>query len=324
MTKCSSERVWALMRIRTLLTGVSLLALMYLTPLIIFAGGQTPSGRGLAAKYTDDEPRPSEGRDEGSEPRHSEGLVEEDPNVIIFTDFESDVWLKHWSGGKRETVSVVNEDKKRDFRSLQNKALRIKVPKGEHYGASIEYEFKKRLGSEPEEIYFRYYLRFGNDWDPARGGKLPGIGGTYGRAGWGGRPSNGRNGWSARGLFKRQRGGKTPVGYYCYHADMKGRYGSNWIWDVEKRGYLENNRWYCIEQYVKMNTPGKNDGILRGWVDGQPAFEKTDVRMRDINTLRIETVWLNVYLGGSWVARSDHHLYIDNIVIAHDYIGPIQ
>jgi len=119
---------------------------------------------------------------------------------------------------------------------------------------------------------------------------------------------------------------------------MKGRYGSGWIWDTEKRGYLENNRWYCIEQYVKMNTPGKNDGILRGWVDGQPAFEKTDVSppsrgqacpcesrgMRDIDTLRIETVWLNIYLGGSWVARSDHHLYIDNVVIAHDYIGPIQ
>ena len=324
MTKCSSERVWALMRIRTLLTGVSLLVVMCLTPLIIFAGGQTPSGRGLAAKYTGDEPRPSEGRDEGSEPRPSDGLGEKDPNVIIFTDFESDVWHKHWSGPKRETVSVVAEDKKRNFQSLQNKALRIKVPKGKHYGASIEYEFKERMGSEPEKIYFRYYLRFGNDWDPARGGKLPGIGGTYGRAGWGGRPSNGRNGWSARGLFKRQLGGKTPVGYYCYHADMKGRYGSNWIWDVEKRGYLENNRWYCIEQYVKMNTPGKNDGILRGWVDGQPAFEKTDVRMRDVNTLRIETVWLNVYLGGSWVARSDHHLYIDNVVIAHDYIGPIQ
>ena len=72
-----------------------------------------------------------------------------------------------------------------------------------------------------------------------------------------------------------------------------------------------------------MNTQGKNDGILRGWVEGQPAFEKTDVRMRDVDTLRIEAVWLNVYLGGSWVVKSDHHLYIDNVVIARDYIGPI-
>ena len=43
-----------------------------------------------------------------------------------------------------------------------------------------------------------------------------------------------------------------------------------------------------------------------------------------VDTLKIETVWLNVYLGGSWTARSDHHLYIDNVVIARKYIGPLQ
>ena len=73
-----------------------------------------------------------------------------------------------------------------------------------------------------------------------------------------------------------------------------------------------------------MNTPGKNNGILRGWVDGQLAFEKTDIRMRDVEALKIEAVWLNVYLGGTWTAQSDHHLYIDEVVIARDYIGPIR
>jgi hypothetical protein len=219
---------------------------------------------------------------------------------------------------------VVNEDKDRGFEPLQNKALRIRVDKGGHYGASLDYDFKKKTGSEPEEIYFRYYLRFGSDWNPRRGGKLPGIGGTYGRAGWGGRPSDGRNGWSARGQFNGQREGKTPVGFYCYHADMRGRYGSSWIWEKDKLGFLENERWYCIEQYVKMNTPGKNDGVLRGWVDGKLAFEKTDVRMRDIPDLKIECIWINIYHGGTWSAPSDDHLFIDNVVIAKRYIGPMS
>jgi len=246
-------------------------------------------------------------------------------DIVFSCDFESDKWYEQFGMRSRpERVEVISSDSARKFEILAGKAMRIKVDRGDHYGASIMYRFKSQIGAEPQEIYFRYYLRFADDWNPAGGGKLPGISGTYGRAGWGGRPSDGRNGWSARGLFKRQAYGKTPIGYYCYHADMKGRYGSNWTWDEEKRGYLQNNRWYCIEQYAKMNTPGKNDGILRGWVDGQPAFEKTDVRMRDVDTLRIEAVWLNVYLGGSWVARSDHHLYIDDVVIAHDYIGPIQ
>lgn len=81
---------------------------------------------------------------------------------------------------------------------------------------------------------------------------------------------------------------------------------------------MENNRWYSIQQYVRLNTPGENDGVLRGWVDGRLVFEKTDVRFRDVESLKIETVWLNVYLGGTWSAQSTHHLYIDNVAIARE------
>jgi hypothetical protein len=87
---------------------------------------------------------------------------------------------------------------------------------------------------------------------------------------------------------------------------------------------LENNRWYCIEQHVRLNTPGENDGVLRGWVDGRLVFEKTDVCMRDVEDLKIEAVWLNVYLGGTWTSRKDQHLYIDNVVIARKPIGPMM
>ncbi|MFB0519801.1 MAG: polysaccharide lyase, partial [Desulfatiglandales bacterium] len=98
---------------------------------------------------------------------------------------------------------------------------------------------------------------------------------------------------------------------------------STWIWQRDKLGYLENNRWYCIEQYVRMNTPEKNDGVLRGWVDGKLAFEKTDVRMRDVSDLNIEYIWINIYHGGTWTAESDDHLFIDNVVIANRYVGPM-
>ena len=263
------------------------------------------SGQGLAAGYSGDEG------------------IEKDADVVVFTDFEAGRWRADWSGGSRDTVSVVTEDAERGFVPLQGKALRIKVEKGGHYGASLQYNFKDKVGREPQEVYFRYYLRLGSDWDPAQGGKLPGISGTYDRGGWGGRPSDGHNGWSARGQFNGRRDGKTPIGFYCYHADMKGRYGSSWIWKKNGLGYIENNRWCCIEQYARMNTPGRNDGVLRGWVDGRLAFEKTDVRMRNVPDLKIECIWINIYHGGTWTARDDDHLYIDNVVVARRYVGPM-
>ena len=108
---------------------------------------------------------------------------------------------------------------------------------------------------EPEEIYFRYYLKFDTDWKQATsGGKLPGISGTYGLAGWGGRPVHGNDGWSARGLYLTKNGGTaTDIGFYCYHADMRGEYGD----DLKFKTPLEHGKWYCVELYCKLNTPGR-------------------------------------------------------------------
>ena len=71
-----------------------------------------------------------------------------------------------------------------------------------------------------------------------------------------------------------------------------------------------------------MNELGKSNGVLRAWIDGQLVFERTDLRFRDIPELKIENVWFNVYHGG--VAKPPHEmtLYIDNVVIAREYIGP--
>lgn len=71
-----------------------------------------------------------------------------------------------------------------------------------------------------------------------------------------------------------------------------------------------------------MNTPMVNEGILRAWVDGRLAWEKTDLRFRDVTSLRVEEVWMNVYHGGTAVSPYDQHLYVDNLVIASSYIGP--
>jgi len=247
-------------------------------------------------------------------------------DVVFACDFESSDWWREWGLNQPEAgTDTIAEDPARRFEPFQGRALRVRIRQGGNLGCNLRFKFAERVGGEPEQTYFRYYLRLADDWNPEiQGGKLPGISGTYNRAGWGGRRVNGHDGWSARGLFGRQRDGLTAIGFYCYHVDMAGRYGSNWAWDRDRLGYLGNNRWYSVEQYVRLNDPGQNNGVLRGWIDGKPAFEKTDVRMRDSADLKIEMVWLNVYQGGTQPAPTEDHLYIDNVVIARSYIGPAK
>jgi len=273
----------------------------------VTSSSSKPYSLGLAAQYPADKD------------------LTKDPDVLYFGDFESASWYAEWGNtSKPENADLVEADTQRLFVPFQGRALRVRIVKESNVGLSSEYRFALHSAGEPEEIYFRYYLRFADDWRPIEGGKLPGPAGTYGVAGWGGRRSDGTNGWSARGSFSIPQNGVTPIGFYAYHADQPTEYGDVWEWERRRLGYLRNNRWYCVEQYVRLNGPSRRDGILRGWIDGQLAFEKTDVRFRTVDALKIETIWMNVYHGGSDVAVRDHHLYVDNVIIARRYIGPMN
>lgn len=250
-------------------------------------------------------------------------------DVLLQTSFEADDWYTDWGldEAPRNAHIVADEG---SFRG--ETLLRVEVPAGEHYGTSFGFQFADQGLEEPEEIYFRYAIRLGPDWttEGGGGGKFPGFGGTYGEAGWGGRPSDGNNGWSSRMLFWQPEEGRaegdTRIGYYAYHADMQGTYGDNWFWSggpIGAGGALEVSRWYQIEAYVRLNTPGDNDGVLEGWVDGTQVFERTDVRFRDVDNLKIERVWFDLYYGGNWTAPRDMYVDFDNAVIARNPIGPV-
>ena len=282
-------------------------------PISESAGGNKPV-LGLAALY-----------------QHDAG-IEKNPDVLMATGFESALWHGDWSYvSPRGSFGRVDNAPELGFKPLRGYALQVKIAAGDNLGLDVGYKFADKLGSEPEQIYFRYYLRLASDWRPSPdGGKLPGISATYGNTGWGGRKADGRSGWSMRGIFFRtpEAGSPyhelTPIGTYAYHADMEDYWGDAWAWTGNGRALLERNRWYCIEQYFKVNQIGHKDGVMRAWIDGYPVFEKTDIRVRDIPTIKIEQIWMNVYYGGTAPAPTDLHLFIDNVVIARKYVGPMQ
>lgn len=273
--------------------------------------GAAPTHTGIAAAYP---------RDVG---------IARDPAVIMATGFESPSWRADWSFVNATShADRIDRDDKRRFEPFIGRALRVEVPEGDNLGLDMGFDFKEKTGSEPEEIYFRYYLRFAEDWDPVvDGGKLPGLAGTYGKAGWGGRRADASVGWSMRGQFNRAPSAANPlhgmitIGTYAYHAAMEDDFGDHWYWMKDGLGLLERNRWYCVEQYFRVNTLGSRDGILRAWIDGALAFQKEDIFVRDVPSIKIEQVWMNVYHGGTAPAARSMHLYIDSVVIARKPIG---
>ena len=132
--------------------------------------GLPPSGPipGLAAQYPYDQD------------------IEDHPDVYLFSDFETSAWGDDWAyGTDASTLETVPSDPTRRFEPFQGMALRVEIPEGTHTGINVGFDFAAEAGYEPEEIYFRYYLRIADDWETAYGGKMPGISGTYGQAGWG-------------------------------------------------------------------------------------------------------------------------------------------
>jgi hypothetical protein len=241
-------------------------------------------------------------------------------DLLMFEDFERTGWQSAWTSNDfPQNVSAVSSPV-----FAGSRALEARVPLGLHDGASFFLTFRNIGISDPEELYFRYYVRFNDTWQrngDGEIGKFPGFDAAYGtNAGHGCTRSTGTNGWSAR-MISFDRGSQNQVGFYAYHVDMPESCGEHMVWTP----MLDRNRWYRIEAHVRVNTisggRGNNDGVLEGWVDDQLAFRRTNLRFRDVSSLRIESIWNNVYVGGSWVADRNMAIHFDNMVVARNRIG---
>ena len=208
-------------------------------------------------------------------------------------------------------------------------------------------------------LYARYYVYLENDWgSTVDGNKMPGWDNRFGWwnpaqggywqavTGNGGSPGTGKKVWtgsrweyhghSLRGLG----GAKTGDGNYyddffilagyIYNLDQGGPFGNKLTWAGT---VLAKERWFSIEQYVKMNSisgpfdkvgngTAEKDGIYRVWVDGVLAREKTDMRWTRHPDFGLQSFWFNWYHGGTQPPKKTMHYRMNSVVIARDYIGP--
>ena len=78
--------------------------------------------------------------------------------------------------------------------------------------------------------------------------------------------------------------------------------------------------WHCYEFMVKANTPGLRDGRLAAWLDGNLIADFPNLRLRDLNTLKMNKFGISMHCYNNPV---ETHKWVDNVVVATSYIGPL-
>lgn len=260
--------------------------------------------------------------------------IADHPEVYTAVDFGGDSWTRtdpSWTGRGGTIIDDSSApDVANGFVALDGAALRAGFAEGENGGLGAQFHFP--AGEQPDEVYSRYYLLVGASFEPTvDGGKMPGFAfRPVSRCNGGDPDPTGTVCWSARGGFYtvvpdgNPLAGLMPLSYYVYHPDQEGAYGSSWVWNIGYNALIQQGRWYCVDEYVRVNSaPGTHDGVLRAWINGRLAFEKTDILFRNTLELHVGEVWYNIYHGGTAPAPHDMYLYLDNLVVARSYIGPM-
>lgn len=209
----------------------------------------------------------------------------------------------------------------------------IHVPEGDTRGGTLAYAPNEtRDGSrsgenDPDSVFARYYVYFPSDtemYDPDNsnhGTKLPGVAGFYTEAGDGGTEGDGHS-WSARlqtdVVQESTDNSAFEMNYYVYHMDQERSdgYGDMLSWD----GEYDFGQWHEVTLYTQLNTPGDNDGILRGWMNENQVFEREDFRFRSedhpyAGITRAYAAY--IYWGGSWGPPDSQNVYFKDFTLSH-------
>ena len=168
-----------------------------------------------------------------------------------------------------------------------------------------------------EELYISYDVKFSDDFDFVRGGKLPGLCGydvtlepEDGCNTGGGFPT-GFDGWSARGMWRED----GVLENYMYHADQFSRYGDDEVWNVKPvRG-----QWHTMQHRIVLNTVGEANGVVEAWFDGVKVLSSNAMLYRKSPEIGINLFYFSTFYGGadpSWAPATDQYMYYDNFRIA--------
>ena len=251
-------------------------------------------------------------------------------NIYAQDDIVWDLSFKNTSTGSLSEAELEAEGGTMDWMSLNNNSyvvddiehnnsLKIKYPAGHvgpdgSSGGPSGSQFIKYLPSSNEYV-LDYYVKFDDNFEFVKGGKLPGL--TSGGGSWtgGNRPTNGQ-GFSARYMWVQN--GKMLL--YFYYWDMKDAFE----WEFPLGVNFEKGKWHRLTQRIKLNTTNikdQADGILQVFVDGEQVIYRDNIRYMNVNGSGIDTFYFSTFYGGSsssWAPQNSTYAYLDKFVVSTD------
>jgi hypothetical protein len=257
----------------------------------------------------------------------------EKPGEVFFRDgFESPESLKNYfeiRGLKEGHATLVCD---RSLAASGEGAIRFTAPArdGKESGAGASFWFGP---GGRDRVHFRRYIRFAADYDQGNlnhtGGGLTGVTGAdrWRAMGSAGIRPKGDDHFSCRFEPWRDWGRLPSPGYmflYTYWMDMKrdrdGHFWGNMLGPAEDgRIVPPRDRWVCLEQMIRVNTPGQADGEAAAWIDGKLYIHYRGIRWRSDAAVRLKRFEIGVYIHQ---ARRDNTVWYDDVALSTGYIGP--
>jgi hypothetical protein len=230
-------------------------------------------------------------------------------NRVFAGNFDDASWLASWDPGTHVAFGENNLERVAD--ATFGMALRVHYPAGSVNPDAMPVggtQFKARIRSgATDSICLSYWLRFDSKFQFVKGGKLPGLCG--GNCPSGGDQTNGRDGWSARYMW-RERGAGEVYAYVLPALAFGTELG-------EGKWTFVQGAWHHLEELITLNTPGQPDGSVTVWYDRKgpadpPDYQIKSVEYRTVATLRIDQIFFSTFFGGqdpTWATPVD--TYVD-------------
>ncbi|NET30831.1 MAG: hypothetical protein F6K19_02355 [Cyanothece sp. SIO1E1] len=237
--------------------------------------------------------------------------------ILWSSEFSDPDWMTEWAIRDRRSWGFDNINIVADLDHQFSRFLRVRYPAGSASPSVSRNEgtplggaqFYADLNISPQTaLRLSYFVRFSENFDFVKGGKLPGLFG--GTGGSGGRIPNGTDGFSTRLMWRRE--GKGEVYAYLPTSEKYGTSIGRGTWRFQP------GVWHRIEQEVILNRPATSDGQVRIWVDGVQVVDQAGLTFRTVDTLKINGIFFSTFFGGgdsSWATPQDVYTDFANFSI---------